>query len=166
MNLEPLREALKAQADADAERRQAEVDAECKRKLATAEAEARSLVAQGRREGERAAAQAALRRRALASRRGRELRLAAQRSLVDELRLRAHDQVLELRTDPGYRELLDRLSRAARSQLGSHVELEVDAPGVGGVIGRAGRQSVDYSLPALVERAIEDLDGELEALWR
>lgn len=166
MNLEPLREALRAQADADAERRRAEVDDECERRVTTAEAEARSLAEQGRREGERAAAQEALRRRALASRRGRELRLEAQRALIDELRLRAHEQALELRADPRYRELLDRLSSTARSQLGPHAELEVDPAGAGGVVGRAGRQSVDYTLPTLVERAIEDLDGTLEALWR
>lgn len=166
MNLEPLREALRAQADTDAERERAEVDEACERRVTTAEVEAQSLAEQGRREGARMAAEEALRRRALASRRGRELRLEAQRALIDELRLRAHEQALELRSGPRYPELLDRLSRAARSQLGPHAELEVDPAGAGGVIGRADRRSVDYTLPTLVERAIEDLDGTLEALWK
>ena len=37
---------------------------------------------------------------------------------------------------------------------------------LGGVVGRAGSTSVDYTLPALVERAIAELDGRLETLWR
>ena len=166
MNLEPLRLALRAQAEADAGRRRTSVDEECGRRLADAEAQARSLVEQGRLEGEQAAARERLRRRAVASRRARESRLEAQRSLLEELGLRARGAALERRADPEYPKLLDRLSRAARVQLGPDAALELDPPGVGGVVGRADGRSVDYSLPALVDRAIEDLDGRLEGLWR
>jgi vacuolar-type H+-ATPase subunit E/Vma4 len=166
MNLEPLREALRAQAEADAGRRRTAVDEECGRRVADAEAQARSLVEQGRLEGEQAATREALRRRAAASRRARELRLDAQRSLLEELRLRARDAALERRAGPLYPKLLDRLSRAVRVQLGPDAALEIDPPTVGGVVGRADGRSVDYSLPALVERAIEDLDGRLDGLWR
>jgi V/A-type H+-transporting ATPase subunit E len=165
VNLEPLSEALRAQADAETERRRVEVDEECRRRVRAAEVKARSLVVEGRREGERAAAREALRRQALALRRGRELRLQAKRALIDELRGRARRQALGLRSHRRYPELLDRLSRVARSQLGADAELEIDVETAGGVVGRTGRRSVDYSLPILVERAIEDLDGALEALW-
>jgi vacuolar-type H+-ATPase subunit E/Vma4 len=166
MNLEPLRKALQAQAEADAGRRRAAADEECARRVADAEAQARSLVEEGRLEGERAASQEALRRRAVANRRARELRLGAQRLLLEELRRRAREAALERRADPTYPKLIDRLSRTAHVQLGPDAALEVDPPDVGGVVGRADGRSVDYSLPALVERSIEDLDGRLEALWR
>ena len=166
MNLEPLREALRAQAEADAERRRTAVDEECARRVAHAEAQARSLVERGRLEGEQQAAREARRRHAAARRRSRELKLEVQRSLLDELRLRVRNAALERRADPVYPKLLDRLSRAARVQLGPDAALEIDPPDIGGVVGRANGRSVDYSLPALVERAVEDLDGRLEALWR
>ena len=57
-----------------------------------------------------------------------------------------------LRGAAGYPALLERLTRAARDQLGADAEVEVD-PGIGGVIGRTGRTSVDYTLPALADRA-------------
>lgn len=165
MNLEPLRTALTAEAEADAQRRRAELEAACERRVAEAEAKAKALTQQGQLDGAQAAAQEALRRRAAASRRARELRLEAQRALLDELRARAREAALRLRTDPRYPELLDRLSRAAKSQLGPKAELVVDPPELGGVLGQAGGVSVDYTLPALVDRALDELDGRLEALW-
>lgn len=166
MNLEPLSKALRAQAVGDAGRRRAAVDEECGRRVADAEAQARSLVERGRFEGEKAARQEALRRGAVANRRARELRLGAQRLLLEELRQRALEAALERRADPMYPKLIDRLSRTARVQLGPDAALELDPPAAGGVIGRVDGRSVDYTLPALVERAIEDLGGRLEALWR
>ncbi len=166
MNLEPLRAALRAETDAEAEGQRAEAEEAGARRLAEARTQANAIVEQARLDGEQAAEREARRRRASASRRARELRLEAERSLVDELRLRAHAAALQLRTDRRYPELLERLSEAARSQLGPDAELEVDPPGVGGVVAGAGSTSVDYSLPALVDRAIEELDGKLESLWR
>ena len=165
MNLEPLRATLTAEVEADENRHRAEVDEMCERQLARVRARARALARQSRLEGEQAAAQEARRRLGAASRRARELRLAAQRALIDELRLRAREAALQVRTDPGYQELLDRLSQAARSQLGPEAELELDPPELGGLLARAASRSVDYTLAALVDRAIVDLDGEVEALW-
>lgn len=166
MNLDALRTALRVEAETEAAERLAEVDEACKRRLAEAHARARELSEQGRLEGARLAARNAARRRAAANRRAREVRLAAQQGLIDELRLRACEAALELRADSRYGELLERLSHAARSQLGADAEIEVDLPDVGGVRARAGGTSVDYTLPALVDRVIAELDGELETLWR
>jgi len=166
MSLEPLRNALRAETEADVQRRLAEVEAACACLLADAEAKARELTEQGRREGERAAVQEAVRRRATATRRAREIRLQAQRRQVDEVQRRSREAALRLREDRRYPELLERLAGAAREQLGPNVELEVDPPGLGGVIGRRGNASVDYTLPALVDRAIAGLGDELESLWR
>lgn len=166
MNLEPLRAALRAETDAEVEARLAAVDSESARTLASAEASAQELVRQGRLEGEEAAAKEAVRRRATASRRAREIRLGAQRRQVDELQRRSREAILGLRETDGYPALLERLTHAAREQLGRDAEVEVDPPGLGGVIGRAGRTSVDYTLPALADRTIASLDDELEGLWR
>lgn len=134
-------------------------------RLAEAEARAKALVKQARLEGERAAAGEALRRRSVGRRRARELRLRAQQALLDEVRTRAREAALALSEDPRYPELLERLRRIAIAQLGSEAELEIDPPSVGGVIARAGSVRVDYTLPALAERTLEALNGELELLW-
>jgi vacuolar-type H+-ATPase subunit E/Vma4 len=73
--------------------------------------------------------------------------------------------VLELHEQPDYPALLERLSAAARSQLGDDAELVVDPPGRGGVIARRGEASVDYTLAAMADRVIDDLGADLERLW-
>ena len=165
MNLEPLRRALRAETEAAADRRRSEVAAECERIVAEAEDGAHELSHEARVEGERAAAREAARRHAAAARRARETMLATRRSLVDELRRRAREAVLELRAQSDYPELLERLSDAARSQLGDDAELEVDPPGRGGVIGRRGDASVDYTLPSMADRTIDEMGVALERLW-
>ena len=165
MNLEPLRVALQAETAAEVHERLAAVEAECRRTLAEAEVRAHELAQEGRREGEGAAAKEAVRRRATATRRAREIRLRAQSRQIEELQLRSREAVLHLREDGRYPELLDHLARAAREQLGPDAEVEVDPQGLGGVIGREGKASVDYTLPALAGRAIASLGDELESLW-
>ena len=166
MNLEPLRAALSAEAEAGAEQRRTEAEASGARRLAEARAQADAIVKLAGQAAEQTAAQEVGRRHAAASRRARELRLEGERSLRDELRERAHEAALALRTDPGYPQLLERLSRAAKSQLGPGAELEIDPPQLGGVVARAGGVLVDYSLPALVDRTIDELGADLEGLRR
>lgn len=165
MNLEPLRHALRAETEADSDRRRAEVAAECRRIVADAEAAAQALAHEARLEGERAAAREAARRHASSTRRARETVLAARRGLVDELRGRSRRAVLELRGQPGYTELLERLAAAARAQLGDDAELVVDPPDRGGVAARRGDASVDYTLPTMADRAIDAMGAHLERLW-
>lgn len=165
MNLDPLRQALRTETEAEADRQRAEITAECARIVAEAGAAAEALAREARRDGERAAAREAARRRAAAARRARETVLAARRGLVDELRIRARRAVLELREEPQYPALLERLSSAARAQLGRDTELEVDPPGRGGVIGRSRNASVDYTLPAMADRAVDGIGRGLERLW-
>ena len=148
------------------QRRLEESDAECARVVADAEAKAHELARKGRREGEDAAAKEAMRRHAAATRRAREIRLRAQRRQVEELQRRSREAVLRVREDSRYPELLERLARAARDQLGPGTEVELDPPAFGGVIGRSGRMSLDYTLPALVDRTITSLGDELESLWQ
>jgi len=165
MKLEPLRDALLAEAQGEEKRRLAEIDHSCEEQLIRARARAAKLTARSRSDGERAAGQEARRRLGVAHRRARELRLAAQRTLLEELRQRALEAAIATRGDPRYASLLHRLERTARDQLGRGAEIEVDPPEVGGVHARAGELSVDYTLPALVERALAGLGGDLLELW-
>lgn len=165
MNLEPLRRALRAETEADTDRRRSEIAAECERIVAEAETAARELVRAARLEGERAAVREASRRHASSARRARETVLTARRGLVDELRRRSRAAALELRGQRGYAALLERLQSAARAQLGDDAQLVVDPSGRGGVVGRHGGASVDYTLPAIVDRTIDGLGVQLERLW-
>ena len=107
-----------------------------------------------------------MRRHATAARRGRRDPPAGAAAAGRRAALEGARGVLGLRQADGYPALLERLARAARDQLGPDADVEVDPPGLGGVIGRAGRTSVDYTLPALVDRSIAALGDELERLWR
>jgi hypothetical protein len=166
MTLDPLRAALRAQAEADAKRQVAAAVAARSRCVAEAQATARGLIEQGRLDGERLAGEESRRRLAVAYRQARELVLGAQRALAEELRRRARAGALALRDEPGYDTLVERLGSLARSQLGEAAELTIDPPGRGGVVARAGAASVDYTLPAVADRALDGLDARLETLWR
>jgi vacuolar-type H+-ATPase subunit E/Vma4 len=166
MSLEPLRTAILAEAEAEADDRRTEVEAECRRRLAKARVEAEALVERARVEGSRAAQQETARRRGAARRQGREALLGARGRLFEQLRRRARADVLELRGDPRYGRLIDRLTVAAKAQLGAEATVVADRPGVGGVFAFSGSRSVDYTLPTLVDRVLADLAGDVEGLWR
>jgi vacuolar-type H+-ATPase subunit E/Vma4 len=166
MNLDPLRTAIRAQAEAEAERHRAEVEAERERALAEARSEADALVERARLEGRRAGVHEGARRRGAARRRAREELLRARGSLFEELRHRARAEVPALRSDPAYPRLVERLEDAARRQLGADAEIVADRPATGGVSASSGQRSVDYTLAALVDRTIDDLNGEVSGLWR
>ena len=98
---------------------------------------------------------------------GKQKILKDQQEYMDQHRAVAQDlAALQLKTDRRYPELLERLSQIATAQLGAGAKLEIDPPELGGVVARAGARSVDYTLPSLVDRAIGELDGKLETLWR
>ncbi len=73
--------------------------------------------------------------------------------------------MLALRSAPGYDELLDRLAAAARRDLGDDASVERDPPDAGGVRAQAGTRSVDYTLPALAARWIDELGSSVRRLW-
>ena len=141
------------------------MDEECARRVAAADAQARSLAEQGPARGARRPQREARRRRAAARRRARESQLERNARCYDELRLRAR-RGARAAGRPRVPEAARPPVAGARVQLGPDAAVEIDPPDIGGVVGRADGRSVDYSLPALAERAVEDLDGRLEALWR
>ncbi len=61
--------------------------------------------------------------------------------------------------------VVDELEEAAHRQLGAEAIITRDPEVGGGVVGRAGHQRVDYTLPTLAERALATLGQETAALW-
>lgn len=164
VSLDPVREALLAQAEVEAERLLSQAESRAAGQVAQAEEQKAALVRRARAEGEAAAELEAASELTHARRHARTLVLEAKRAVYDDVRREAQAAVQHLRLEPRYEKLLERLAARAREDLGPEVELEVDPPD-GGVIGRVDNRSVDYTLPALVERCFTEHAGELERLW-
>lgn len=164
MNVEPLREAVLAAARAEAERIEAEAAEEAAARVERAQRQGAALVEQARDEGAAAGEAVAAHDHAEARRRARALRLAAERDVWDELAREAHEAARALPARPAYDALLEHVVAAARRQLGGRPHFE-HAPG-GGVRATRNGCSVDYSLDALVDRALQGLGDDVEELWR
>lgn len=157
--LEPLRAALTARAQADADRVRACAEADERQALAAAREQAAALLADARTQGEEEAAALHALERARARRDARQVVLRAQRDAYEQLRERARDAIRELLADPAWRH---RLITVVCRQLGEQAQLQ--EPAGGGVIAESpdGRR-IDTSVDALTERAVATLD--LEPLW-
>lgn len=166
MNIERLRASFLARAAEDAERTVTVAQEERRARLDEAQRRAAQIVASARAAGEADARAEAARTTATARRRARSVTLAARRDLYEELRRQALAAAAQLQTKPSYPELLQRLERAARADLGADAVVEVDPGAGGGVVARDGSRIVDYSLPALVDRCVGALGERVEELWR
>lgn len=160
MNLAPLREVLLAEARADAERELAEAEDAAAERLARAYEEASAMLAQARADGELAAEVEAAHVQAEARRHARALVLVARRALWDELVAETHARAVVLRDSPAFRSALE---AAARAQLGADARVETLPDG--GVLARTSGCSVDYSLTAVVDRAVAANAARAEELW-
>lgn len=164
IDIDVFREAVLADARRAAQRRIEEAERDAEQRLEDARRRSESRVADARREGREAAEREDRRSRLEARREARSLVLREQRLAVEKLRERALEQLRGERGSEAYERLMARVEQLARQQLGPEAEIERDAE-VGGLVARAGRRRVDYRLPALVDRVIEELGSELEALW-
>jgi F0F1-type ATP synthase membrane subunit b/b' len=164
-SVEPARAALLADARRRAQELLQQADVQAREQVAQARRDAEALIARAREEGLAAgraqAAHDAGRERALA----RWEVLAAQRAAYDELRRRVRTEAMALRAQDGYQELLERLTTAARRDLGDEAEVEIDPPADGGIRARAGGRQVDYTLASLAERCVRDLGPAPARLW-
>ena len=165
VRLDPVREALLAQAEAEAERVVGRAERRAKDQVARAEEHRAALVRQARAEGEAAAEREAAVELARARRRARTHVLVAQREIFDDVRAAALEAAERLRSEPGYPDLLERLADLARDELGADAEIVFDPPS-GGVVGSSGTRRVDYTLSAIVERCVARHAVDLERLWR
>jgi vacuolar-type H+-ATPase subunit E/Vma4 len=164
VRLDPVRAALLAQAEVEAERIVDQADERAAAQVLEAEEQKAALVARARAEGEAAADLEAVSELTRARRQARTLVLEVQRAIYDELRRDALDAAQRLRSQPRYDQLLERLAAAVRDELGSDAELELNPPD-GGVIGHVGNRRVEYTLPVLVERCVAEHGDAVERLW-
>jgi vacuolar-type H+-ATPase subunit E/Vma4 len=167
MSVERLRATLLEGAEAEAKALLEEAEKQAAAEAERSRADSRRLLgtarAQGRASGELRSARAL----ALARAEARRVVLEAQAAVYGDFRNRALAAVLPLRDDAeAYGHLLRQLEAEARRSLGDDAEAELDPPEVGGLRARAGRRSVDLTLPILVERCIESLGPAVEELWR
>ncbi len=166
MNLDPVGDALLADADADARADAAEADRWAAQHEAEARAEADAVVARARAEGEADVAAELAGQRAEARRDARRRVLEARAEARSRLLHVAEARALDLRDEPGYEGFVDALAALARAQLGDGAAVERDPGGRGGVIATATSRRVDYTLRALVGRAVERLGPAVDSLWR
>lgn len=164
-SVEPARDALLADAREQARQLLEQADEQARELIREARLTAEDLIARAREEGLGAGRAQAARDAGGEMALARWEVLAAQRAAYDEVCRRARAQVLAVRDEPGYPQLLERLAVAARRDLGDGAELEIDPPGVGGVRATAGSRRVDHTLPALVDRCVRDLGPALAQLW-
>jgi len=135
-------------------------------RLQQARREAEELTQRARQEGEVAANATFARERATSRRDSTTTVLDAKRAALLEVQAGVCNALLTLRTAPDYAQLLDGLAARARAQLGPDAQIVRDPKDVGGVIAEEGVRRVDYTLPALADRALAELGEKLESMWR
>jgi vacuolar-type H+-ATPase subunit E/Vma4 len=164
MNLEAYRRGRLEEARTNAEWVAAESESMAAARLDEASRAAVAIIAEARADGAAQADREMAITRAHEQRRSHRIVLEARRRSYERLGSQARAGARELRSDPAYPALLDRLVQLSREQLGDGALIERD-PADGGVVAGAGGRRVDYSLPALAERCLRRLGTEIEELW-
>jgi vacuolar-type H+-ATPase subunit E/Vma4 len=163
--LEPVRRALLADATGEADGIRAAARDHVRSITDAAEQEIAAEVAEIARRRSIAERAHADQLRARARAEARAELLATREQVYRDLLAAVRAAALELRDDERYPALLDRLEAVARDQLGADARVERDPPDRGGVVAVAGTRRVDYTLPALAERALRDHADEVAELW-
>jgi vacuolar-type H+-ATPase subunit E/Vma4 len=163
--LGPVRQALVDDATAEAERIRAEARERADARAAEAERDVAAEVAQVAERQAIASATHAEQERARARADAHATILGVREELRRDLLDTVRSAAMQLRDDDRYPALLDHLEAMARDQLGAEAHLERDPAGAGGVVASAGARRVDYTLPALAERALRDHGDEVASLW-
>ena len=161
----PVRAALldRARADADATLEQADSDAAAVLAAARARAEALRRRGPGGRSAGRRRRPGAGSAPGRAARRGRRCCERSRRPTTD-LRHRAATAVRQLRADPSYPALLDRLRGQALAELGPDATAVASIRTAASSPRRPGAGWISRCA-ALAERAVDDLGGQVAALW-
>ena len=160
--LEPVRAAMLRRATAEAETIIATARRDAAALLAAARRDAEAALGQARADGIAQAAPLAAAERNRGRRVARETLLAAERGIRDDAERRIRAAVLELRGQPGYGELRDRLTGLCRAAAGAGAEV-AEHP-AGGVVARAPGVLVDCSLPRLADLVIGQLGHQIREL--
>lgn len=163
MKLDTFRHAVLADARRDAERIADEAEREAQDRVRHASEEAEQERDQARRQGRETAERQMQRQRAEGHRQAQEVVLQARRRALERLREEALRRLRDGRDTDDHRALSKRLEQLAREQLGP--EADIDKSPDGGLVAHADSRCVDYRLPAVVDRVLGDMAGELEELW-
>ncbi len=163
--LEPVRRALLDDARRAADALVADARRAADDLVGVAQREADEALDRVRRRAAATAAAQAAQAREHAERDAHTALLRAHDDLRRELADRVRHAVAELRDDPRYPALLDRLEELARAQLGDDVDIDRDPDPDGGIVATAGGRRVDYRLPALADRAVAAIADEVVTLW-
>ena len=164
MTLDAFRDAVLGDARRHARRLTGDAEQQARDRVDDAQRQAEDLRDRARQEGREAAERELRRRRAGVRRQAREEVLRARQDALERLRAEALHRLADGAAADTDTSLDQRLEELVRRQLGAGAELESDPDG--GVVGRADGRCVDYRLPTLVDRAIRELGGEVEELWR
>jgi vacuolar-type H+-ATPase subunit E/Vma4 len=163
--LEPVRVALLDDARAEADRLIADATRAADLIVGRAQLDADAAIEQARRRGAASA-------EARADQTLTHTRSTAHTEILraeDDIRRGLHGAaraaVLDLRTDHRYPVLMSELELRARRQLGPDAMITPDPDG-GGFVAQSGGRRVDYTLPALADRALDALADKVAALWR
>ena len=135
-------------------------------RIARARAEAAALERRARADGEAAADAVSARARAARRRASSATVLEAEQAVLSELRDQVHEAVLHLRDAPDYPRLLDGLTARAHARLGRGAHVTRDPDGLGGIVAEHDGRRLDYTLPALADRALAELGPAIEDLWK
>jgi vacuolar-type H+-ATPase subunit E/Vma4 len=160
--LAPVRTALLRDAAAEADRMLADARQAADALLEQARADAVSAVSQAREEGRTLAAPLALAELSRGRREASTTLLNAELRARAELEGRIRAAIRGLRDQPGYGELLERLSELARRAAGPGAT--VSEHSAGGAIARRPGVLVDCSLPRLADRVIAALGQQIREL--
>jgi vacuolar-type H+-ATPase subunit E/Vma4 len=161
--LAPVRGALLHAAERDAARMVAAARADAEEARSRGVREADALRDRARAQGEADGQGAVVTARRRARRRARSAVLRAQGEAYAQLRREVRAAVIQLRDEPGYPALHDRLVAEALSTLGPGATV-VESP-LGGVVAEAAGRRVDLTLPALADRLLDSMGAELVGLW-
>ena len=161
--LAPVRARLLHEAEGEADRIRAAARAQADSITRQAREGAAGTIARARAQGEADAAPSAAAERRRGRDQARSIVLGAQREAYQELRARVLAAVAGLRTEPGYGELLGRLTAMATQAAGPGAAATVE-PG-GGVVARSCSVVVDCSLPRLAGLAVDGLGDRVRELW-
>jgi vacuolar-type H+-ATPase subunit E/Vma4 len=161
--LAPVRARLLRAAQAEASRILAEANEQADSILWHGRRDAAEIVDRAPARGEADAAAAAAAERSRARDQARSIVLGAQRAAYQDLRAQVLAVADDLRTEPGYRELLNRLAMIATRAAGPDAAVTVQPEG--GVVARSGDVMVDCTLPRLAGLAVDELGERVRDLW-
>jgi len=160
--LAPVQTQLLHEAVAAGHRIVAEARLDAEGQIAAARARADDLVTGARADGRAAAGTLAAAERNHGRQVARAVLLDADRRAYDELSARIRSAVRELRDDPGYGEIRERLAALALAAAGP--EASITEHPDGGVLAEGPGISVDCSLPRLADLAVVALGPRIREL--